>query len=886
VAAAAVQVQAHTRALQHFEAHLRERNKTAFSSARFLPANAASDTTAAALVGGVISGGIPFSRSELSTLQELYAGVEDPDSLSGITALRTRLLAVTLVDHGATAAQSVPPEDQLRSLRERIRDLEHEDRWEDAILCYEQAIQCLELVTAAKGDAGCELTGNTAAPAPATTGDDPMIGDAVHCAGSLQDVERELHSGLLRCLSSVGHVETAMDRAIGVARRKPLLAPAVIPHAMEAAWRLCKWDTLDGLLRTPSGAATVALESSVTPLDPRAGFLGEDPFTDVEAPPHRAVSAAAAGAPAASTVLQTLTFGHLVSSGFLQLRGMVSSARDKQQQVQVALGVVSPPGSTQVGNAGGAASAAEPVSAMPAQRARADRASHVRTLLCALAEGSLYAGIADTIIAPSKHKAASEAASAMGNAAALFSAVVPPCLRSLTLAPNPPLPSGSHLHTMSLGAGAASVSLSAPDRAAHFGASLESARLGVMSSLAAASMESYTRAYPWLVRLHCLREMERAADLIRVPDAASRDNMIAAWDWDSRLVLTSPSAAVREAVLAPRHTLFRIFDMRDREAGVWLDLARLARTAGNHAAASAALLNARSLGSDIADIQASKLLYLQGHVHRALQLLEPVERDLGAVEERLQAARDAAAGKGEARVQAAARQCHLEAKRALYATKWMAESRLISEPTAIERFRAVCSLHPSWEKAWFTLGKFFDSMLKADIARAGESPAAAAEAGGGEGVRRRDSYILGVIDSYCNALVNGHDHIFEALPRVLTLMFDYGACCAARSALIGAAANDNVASNMLTSLVNRTGISSPQVRLRATSSRLYLHCCGLPRFYSRTVRLQESTLMEIISRIKLMRSKVTNQARACTMRSLLYRLFPLSCICRCWATAG
>ena len=50
-------------------------------------------------------------------------------------------------------------------------------------------------------------------------------------------VNRALHGGLLRCLLNVGHLETALQRALGLLGTRGDLVDAVTPFAVEAAWR-------------------------------------------------------------------------------------------------------------------------------------------------------------------------------------------------------------------------------------------------------------------------------------------------------------------------------------------------------------------------------------------------------------------------------------------------------------------------------------------------------------------------------------------------------------------------------------------------------------------------------------------------------------------------
>ena len=776
----------------HLETHLRERNAAHYCSARFLQPQGET-------VGGLITGPIPYSRSELGFLQLLYSNVDDPDSMSGVTVLRARLL---LADSSSVLKSDAAAVERMRTLRERIRDLEHEGRWEDALLCYEQAIQTVEdaadcnavLVSRNARNVSDDLSSsmsNIVAPDSVPIDDVGAASADIETDASVQ----QLQSGLLRCLCNVGHLETALNRAIGVARRKPALSHTVLPHAMEAAWRLCKWDSLDNLLRFDTSTSSTTTDDS--------SGLGEDLNRD-DAQPQKSQPVS--------------SYGFSLARCLSQLHSLSSTSTLRLGDGGAVTGAAS---STNLKRLRDVPSNARVID----RRCPVLGAWDIQHLLCGLGQGVLYAAI-DI----SGKKGVAEAVGALSTAASLFSAFAPPYI--LRVAQDSCIDSGLLKHKIVV---SAATGLSQSDGRACFNASIAAARLDAMTSLSAASMESYSRAYPWLVRLHCLRELERSADLLHIPVATSRDNAVNMWSFDTRLAITSPSASVREAILAPRHALFRIFDLKDREAGVWLDLARLARSAGNHVAASAALLRASALGSDVASIHSAKLLYLQGHVHRALQQLEPFERNLDEVVVRLQTACTVASGMGEDRVQAAQRQCHLEAKRTLYATRWMVESRLVAESAAIARFNVVCKLHPHWEKAWFSLGKFYDTLLKASRSDLDTDRASA---------ERRDSYVLGVIEAYCTALVHGHVHIFEALPRVLTLMFDYGAACAGVAAAAAAPSSDAAHVASLGNLVARTGMAAPQ----------------------------ERTLELIIRRVKDMRSKMVGYRWMTALPQLMSRV--------------
>ena len=82
-----------------------------------------------------------FPRAELSLLQSVYSQLDEPDGLSGILALR-----VIAINHGAAGGKaSGDAIDANVSLSEQIIDCEHDGRWSEALVCFEQAIQRLQV---------------------------------------------------------------------------------------------------------------------------------------------------------------------------------------------------------------------------------------------------------------------------------------------------------------------------------------------------------------------------------------------------------------------------------------------------------------------------------------------------------------------------------------------------------------------------------------------------------------------------------------------------------------------------------------------------------------------------------------------------------------------
>lgn len=120
-----------------------------------------------------------------------------------------------------------------------------------------------------------------------------------------------------------------------------------------------------------------------------------------------------------------------------------------------------------------------------------------------------------------------------------------------------------------------------------------------MSSLASATLESYNRAYPYLMQLHILREVENSYTFVYIPEAepteshnsdtlnldqsfdrpadsdrlhTHRCSMMKKWDWEGRYDMLSPAAEHRSFLLSIRRSILEMCNMRSHIAENWLTL--------------------------------------------------------------------------------------------------------------------------------------------------------------------------------------------------------------------------------------------------------------------------------------------------------------------------
>ena len=175
--------------------------------------------------------------------------------------------------------------------------------------------------------------------------------------------------------------------------------------------------------------------------------------------------------------------------------------------------------------------------------------------------------------------------------------------------------------------------------------SLRVARGAVMGSLAIVAREGYSKSYPDILRLHCIREIEDAAQLLVCSeskvDSISIGEMAESiqpegWSWDGRLNLASPltSSPITDVRLA----VARLGGDPITEGSLLLRIGKTARKNGMHSLADKYLTKAEATISSIAmdasssiqkldtlidevRVQYAKLMKQTGEHTRALRIL-------------------------------------------------------------------------------------------------------------------------------------------------------------------------------------------------------------------------------------------------------------------------
>ncbi|KAK3131306.1 hypothetical protein QOZ80_6BG0504770 [Eleusine coracana subsp. coracana] len=316
--------------------------------------------------------------------------------------------------------------------------------------------------------------------------------------------------------------------------------------------------------------------------------------------------------------------------------------------------------------------------------------------------------------------------------------------------------------------------------------------------LAAAGMDSYMRAYPYVVKLHLLRELEDFNSLLA--DESFLDKSFSAddpmflkliKDWENRLRCTQPSLWTREPLLALRRMVFTQSCMNAQVGNCWLQYAKLCRLAGHYETAHLAILEADASGAPNAHMEKAKYLWNIRKFDSAIAELQQTLLNMPAevlgtdVLSSLCSLSLALPNPPISATQASKENPDVSKTLLLY-TRWIHYTGQKQSGDINSLYKRVTDLRPKWEKGFFCLAKFLDDLLvdarkrQEDEKFAGgvgpvPSRSSSSVSRAGEGKEAPWWEMLPfVMKSYARALHKGHKNLFQALPRMLTLWFEFG----------------------------------------------------------------------------------------------------------------
>lgn len=319
----------------------------------------------------------------------------------------------------------------------------------------------------------------------------------------------------------------------------------------------------------------------------------------------------------------------------------------------------------------------------------------------------------------------------------------------------------------------------------------------LIAPLAAAGMDSYMRAYPFVVKLHLLRELEDFHSLLGGSSFLEKSFHLGDLDfskmmdnWENRLRFTQPSLWAREPLLAFRRVVFGASGLGTQVGNCWLQYAKLCRMDGHYETANRTILEAQVSGSPNVTREKAKLLWTTRRSDGAIAELQqsllniPIEI-LGS------AAISSISSLSLVPLNPPLLICDSQAtseskdiaKTLLLYSRWTHYTGQKQKEDVISLYTRVRELQPKWEKGYFYMAKYCDEVLADAKKRQEDNPelgprhvsAASVVGCSNSNVEKRWwSYVPDVLLFYAKGLHRGHKNLFQALPRLLTLWFDFG----------------------------------------------------------------------------------------------------------------
>jgi len=249
--------------------------------------------------------------------------------------------------------------------------------------------------------------------------------------------------------------------------------------------------------------------------------------------------------------------------------------------------------------------------------------------------------------------------------------------------------------------------------------SIRFARQEIMQSLSIAARENYNRTQPYLLKLHCLREIEDTSSFFCISNSTNvscdlfKDLAITDWQWQARIDSVGTNTGASIDIITTRLALSRLASNTSLEASMWLEAGKKARKGGLYHVAETCLSHASALYhnlqeysindqisvADRIDIQKSevvlqlaKIKHAMGKSTDALLMVKHDEFDgiLRTKSEDLKAKSiDIIKNNGRLKI---------VARSALQATEWMVESGLKSGSEVMARYNLLNHMSPKWEQ--------------------------------------------------------------------------------------------------------------------------------------------------------------------------------------------
>ncbi|KAK8731546.1 hypothetical protein OTU49_007362 [Cherax quadricarinatus] len=312
--------------------------------------------------------------------------------------------------------------------------------------------------------------------------------------------------------------------------------------------------------------------------------------------------------------------------------------------------------------------------------------------------------------------------------------------------------------------------------------SLRRLRIQQITSLSAASMEkwAYQRAYPHILRLHMMTELEEMVSGLLLFDQSTETKITLSNHsemkinqiphhqplslnelterWEKRLGLVQTSHRCLEPILSFRRTLLELSrewfqqsnptmscSLAAQQECTWLHSAKVARKSGHTQQGEWALLGA-GFGRDVF-VERAKWHWVKGEQHQAVTTLNRgIDKFFSSCET----------------YKSSVSNCTQEDRQAcgrakLLLARYSEESATLEVNTVKQYYRDACEINKQWEDGHFHLAMYYDRILSSLEMK--EKPV---------------EWIHHIVLSFGKSLQYGCRHIYQSMPRILSLWLEFG----------------------------------------------------------------------------------------------------------------
>ncbi|XP_066955721.1 serine/threonine-protein kinase ATR [Macrobrachium rosenbergii] len=397
--------------------------------------------------------------------------------------------------------------------------------------------------------------------------------------------------------------------------------------------------------------------------------------------------------------------------------------------------------------------------------------------------------------------------------------------------------------------------------------SLRKLRSQHITPMSAASMEkwAYQRAYPYILRLHMLTELEElVSGLLQLKLTTESHLRLSGQEtelranlghqqplklneliesWDRRLSLVQTSHRYLEPILNFRRTLLELArEIKEESDAVlssslkveverlWLQSAKVARKAGHLQQGEWALLGA-GCGQNVF-MEKAKWHWIKGEQHQAVTTLHRgIARFFSSV--------DSYKGDNSKDTQEERSAC---GKAKLLLARYSEESATLEVNVIKQYYRDACEIFRQWEDGHFHLGMYYDRILSSLDVK--EKPV---------------DWINHIVLSFGKSLQFGCRHIYQSMPRMLALWLEFGTrVCELESK------EDKSRSTRKNSMLEtyREKLASLNGAVGALVDRLphYLFLTALPQLISRICHSNAEVFVQLCKIIACVLSSYPQQA--------------------------